>query len=438
MEENANLKVKESPREARTAPLPRPGRRIGAAVIDLFLFVIALFAVDLGVMNPIMDGAVDISERRTTFTNDQRDSKLYTVTYVDTNGSEISEPTSDDIENGTFKLTSLDAAKYSQAVYDYYTVYKFARINDLNNEDAERASANQAIKDAMGEDFANNPTDWYIANILQADVDDSLFTLTAPASPSGLESSEITSETSEVTSDSQTTSEGSSSEEVGKDIFLPTGVYFKADTTDSDLTTFFTNHYSKAVSDFNAEPDHAQTISYNNMILIVSMVASSMIVYLLFPLIFANGATLGKKLLNLGVVNTYGYKARWWQIVARYLATFIFEILLGYMTSFITTFISFTMLMFGKKARAAHDFIAGTRPVDTKEAKIYRNAMEEDELDPLPVFEKPSTSQEQAENTVSNSFYDRLNEDKEVVDAEYEDKESNHLEDDGGDSKKSK
>ncbi|HML99730.1 MAG TPA: RDD family protein [Bacilli bacterium] len=437
MEENANLKVKESPREARTAPLPRPGRRIGAAVIDLFLFVIALFAVDLGVMNPIMDGAVAISERRTTFTNDQKDSRLYVVTYVDGNGSEISEPTSDDIENGTFKITSLDAAKYSQAVYEYYTVYKVARINDLNNEDPERAGANQAIKDAMGEDFANDPTEWYIANILQADVEDSLFTLTAPASPSGLESSENPSDTSAVTSESQTTSEGSSSEEVGKDVFLPEGVYFKADTTDSDLTTFFTSHYSNAVSDFNAEPDHAQTISYNNMILIVSMVVSSMIVYLLFPLVFAGGATLGKKLLNLGVVNTYGYKARWWQIVARYLATFIFEILLGYMTSFITTFISFTMLMFGKKARAAHDFIAGTRPVDTKEAKIYRDAMEEDELDPLPLFEKPS-AQEQTEKNASNSFYDRLSEDEKVVDAEYEDKESSHLEDDGDDSKKSK
>ena len=110
---------------------------------------------------------------------------------------------------------------------------------------------------------------------------------------------------------SEITSEVTSEETpVVKQHFLPQGVKI-AEGKEETVDAYFENLYSAVISkDFQMEADYQIVNQYVFIGTIIALSFSSLIVYLLFPLVFKHGATLGKKMLGLGVVNTYGYKAK--------------------------------------------------------------------------------------------------------------------------------
>ena len=110
------------------------------------------------------------------------------------------------------------------------------------------------------------------------------------------------------------------------------------------------------------------------------------IYYFLFPLLFKNGETLGKKVTHIAVVSNEGFTVKKRQIVLRqvllfaamFLAAFVFGIGI---TSFailgLMTFILFVATLIPKNKRAPHDFAAYTLVVDSIHSTWFDNLEDE-------------------------------------------------------------
>ena len=233
--------------------------------------------------------------------------------------------------------------------------------------------------------------DWYLANILKVDEEESLFTLTENTEePVEEETSEIPSEelisekirflseepSEELPSEdlgSEETSESTgdiiSSDEV--DRFLPAGVYFKEGVSDDKLGEFNYTIYVGAIKTFDSLKEHRDLQMYVTIETLVNLVFTTTIFYLLIPIFTKNGQTLGKMIFKLYVCDAYGFRLKWWQLLVRYLAFLIFEIFSWFVIPVLGLFVSLTMMTFSKKGRALHDFIAVTRVVSAKHSTIY-------------------------------------------------------------------
>ena len=120
---------------------------------------------------------------------------------------------------------------------------------------------------------------------------------------------------------------------------------------------------------------------------IPTYVISFALVYLLFPMIFKNGETLGKITLQIGMVNKLGYKVTKPQVLLRFLFFFL-EITFS---TFILGMMNWTMLatlgigvaalmiatLISKDNRSLHDYIAGTMVIDVKKSVFFKDAKEE-------------------------------------------------------------
>ena len=114
------------------------------------------------------------------------------------------------------------------------------------------------------------------------------------------------------------------------------------------------------------------------------------IVYVMFPLIFKNGETLGKLSLGVGIVSKNGYKAKKRQILFRSLV-FLVEItfslfIVGYgLTSFATLGVGCVIMMavavFTKSHQAPHDLAAMTVVADLKKSVFFESASEENKYE---------------------------------------------------------
>ena len=110
------------------------------------------------------------------------------------------------------------------------------------------------------------------------------------------------------------------------------------------------------------------------------------IFYVLIPILFKNGETLGKKTLGLGIAATNGYHAKKRQILFRSLI-FVIEIsfslfIVGYgLTSFATLGVGCVIMMlvavFTKNHQAPHDLAAMTMEISMKKTVFFENAEEE-------------------------------------------------------------
>ncbi len=125
--------------------------------------------------------------------------------------------------------------------------------------------------------------------------------------------------------------------------------------------------------------------------IIIAYVFSICVVYLLFPMIFRNGATLGKLTTGICLVNKLGYKVTRPQVLLRFLAFaleisfFSFIIGIQLFTSVLTLSVGVAILMIAtlisKEKKAPHDYLAGTLVVDYKKSTFFKNANEEAEYE---------------------------------------------------------
>ena len=105
-----------------------------------------------------------------------------------------------------------------------------------------------------------------------------------------------------------------------------------------------------------------------------ALTLSTIILYLIIPLFMKNGETLGKKLFSIGLASARdGFKVKRSQIIIRFLAFLLIELLLSIFTLGFPLIISFSMLVFNKNGYALHDYLAATVCIDRKNTIIYKD-----------------------------------------------------------------
>lgn len=99
--------------------------------------------------------------------------------------------------------------------------------------------------------------------------------------------------------------------------------------------------------------------------------------YLLFPMIFKNGETLGKMMLGVGLINKHEYAVNRWQVLFRFLVFYV-ELTLTLLSFGLFLFICFLITVFTKGNRAPHDFIAGTMVMEKGKSVWYKSKTDEE------------------------------------------------------------
>ena len=116
---------------------------------------------------------------------------------------------------------------------------------------------------------------------------------------------------------------------------------------------------------------------------------SGVLSYIVMPLVFKNGQTLGKKIFGFGLASYDGYKFHNWQLYLRYVPFFIVNaaMLAPIWTSLMLSIgiflavilVSFALMMASPKKTALHDFAARTIVIDQKTSILFENELEEED-----------------------------------------------------------
>ena len=146
----------------------------------------------------------------------------------------------------------------------------------------------------------------------------------------------------------------------------------------------------EANKDFYFQPyfvDLNNNLKYIQLFLIMPpFVLSFSIFFIVFPLCFKNGETLGKKVLNIGFVTKDGYLIQKRQIVFRQLLLLVYVFLCSFvigigLTSIATlglgVFIYFLATFLSKTKRSPADKLAYVYLVDTIKSVYFKDAFEE-------------------------------------------------------------
>ena len=116
--------------------------------------------------------------------------------------------------------------------------------------------------------------------------------------------------------------------------------------------------------------------------LVIGVFLSMVIFYLIIPLCFKDGETIGKKINKICLVNRLGYQYKRAQLFPRLLSSIII-----FFTGFsIITFVilsvivlaSFLLVIFTKEHKSIHDYLAGTLVIEKVDSTWFENAKEED------------------------------------------------------------
>ena len=116
----------------------------------------------------------------------------------------------------------------------------------------------------------------------------------------------------------------------------------------------------------------------NTVLMLISTIPPFAIIYLLFPLISPFGQTLSKRLLSIGVTDDKGYLVKKWRIALRALPIFAVTIYICLVNSLyyqllvalLLLLISMGILVFTPRRRALHDLMAGTTVIKLEKNTI--------------------------------------------------------------------
>lgn len=116
----------------------------------------------------------------------------------------------------------------------------------------------------------------------------------------------------------------------------------------------------------------------NTVLMLISTIPPFAIIYLLFPLISPFGQTLSKRLLSIGVTDDKGYLVKKWRITLRALPIFAVTIYICLVNSLyyqllvalLLLLISMGILVFTPRRRALHDLMAGTTVIKLEKNTI--------------------------------------------------------------------
>lgn len=111
----------------------------------------------------------------------------------------------------------------------------------------------------------------------------------------------------------------------------------------------------------------------------ISIAIASVIYFLILPMFFKNGETLGMKIMNIGLVNTLGYQIAKKQVFAKYFFISI-EVYIGFLTMFLFYLLDYLVIVFTKNHRSISDYISASLMIDTKNSVWFVDKKTEDML----------------------------------------------------------
>ena len=146
--------------------------------------------------------------------------------------------------------------------------------------------------------------------------------------------------------------------------------------------------------------DKIATTAYNSvcnyrlLFFIISSFLPLLIINIVFPFIFKNGQTLGKKVMKLGLVSKSGVKVTKLNVIVRFLiGIFAFEVLpfmiylavsnvytFGLLMGMAISFINFCLFIFTNNHYMIHDHIGGTVVVDLHTTIIFNSVEEKNRI----------------------------------------------------------
>jgi len=138
-----------------------------------------------------------------------------------------------------------------------------------------------------------------------------------------------------------------------------------------------------SVAKVGADLMFLSTIIYSASILLAGVVS-----YIVVPLFFKNGQTIGKKIFKLGLADSDGYMFHNYKLLMRFMPFAVVDaslILLVAVNLYIVLsivviifLVSFTLAMASPKRMSLHDFTAQTIVIDYKTSKIFSSVEEEE------------------------------------------------------------
>ena len=120
--------------------------------------------------------------------------------------------------------------------------------------------------------------------------------------------------------------------------------------------------------------------------LVVAIFFTMAIFYLVIPLFFKDGETIGKLVMHICLVNKLGYQYRRVQIVPRALFPTLFVGIILVLTGFsivtvlilsATILVSFLLVIFTKEHKSIKDYLGGTMVIDKRASTFFKDATEE-------------------------------------------------------------
>ena len=111
----------------------------------------------------------------------------------------------------------------------------------------------------------------------------------------------------------------------------------------------------------------------------IAIAIGGLIYFLIIPLFFKNGETLGMKIVHVGLVNSLEYQVSKPQVFLKNLVI-LAEIFLGLFTFFIVFLVDYIVMVFTKRHRSFSDFVAATVIIDTKNSVWFVSRAVEEKL----------------------------------------------------------
>ena len=320
----------------RHTNLAKQGARTGAFLIDLAVGLALSVALFFGCFNLIFKSQV--KPCRDLVHKEEINSGLY---VKDKNG----EPQR--------ISSSKDSDEFKDAIYYYYFCY-------LPGENIDKSKGLEACKEKR-----KKPTvEWFNKNILEID-------------PKNKDSVYKYKEVDGVPDKTQ----------IGVKKVKSDGV------TELEVEKFIQQKYvATIILDFN-EISYIKETGYKAMMFnALSFTLASFIgfgvSYLVFPLVFKNGQTLGKKVFKLCLSNSDGYEFKNTQLIMRFMPFAVCDLSLlalvranmyVVMTIYLIIFlVSFALAMASPKKMSLHDFTARTLVVDFSSSIIFKDPYEEE------------------------------------------------------------
>lgn len=318
----------------RHTNLADQGPRIGAFFIDLAINMAVTLGLFFGCFSLIFKNKTNVLYDQ--INNTRLESHLF-------------------VENDKGEIKYCSALNDNQAIMEhlhyFYTVYLPVECEDAN----EPVILKDGTEKARVEYFT---TEWFNENILRIESDGANY---FEYSPSGHEVLGLLKDGDEVT-------------------ISGTNAYLRQvinDLADPDLKrqTF----YKKLNNEYGF---------YNSLELVMSLLIGGVVSYIVIPICFKNGQSLGKKLFGLSLADSDGYKMRNSQLFMRIMPYFVIclsfllpiwnQLVTEFIVPIIVLLVSGALVMASPKRSSLHDFCARTIVVNARTSIIFENIADQE------------------------------------------------------------